>query len=168
MSKSCILALDVALSNTGVAVWDSHKELYVHFSTIKTEIMDRKSVTKSNMMRCNVMCQGLRQVIQKYPIEYAVCELPVGGAKSAKALKGMMIAFGVVNAVCYMMEIPIVPLTRHHVKKMLGVGEITKSYARDSASVIAEPYLADDQMMKKINEHVADAILTMETHLEKK
>lgn len=157
--------MDVAFTNLGVVVFDLVSGTYVHFETIKTSPMGSKTVAEDTVKRCNIICDGLQRILKAFPIEYAVAELPTGGAKSAKALRGMMLSTGCVSSAMHCCKIPFTTfLSRQRVKKFMGTEILTKKDAITFVQTYQHKF-AHSLLNHKINEHVADAMAICEVHL---
>jgi len=166
-----ILALDVALANTGYAVIDMKDDSLVDTGIITTSLhpdvkKGKKPKTMDQMDRINKIIDVLQKVTYEHRVELgAICaELPTGGSHSAAALEAMSIAKTVVIVFARLTGLDFYPVTPHQVKMTTGQRyaskiriqiKISKMYPtlrKEYRSTRSKSGFKDDF------EHVADAI----------
>ncbi len=156
-SKKAILSIDVGFRSLGWAVFESGK--LVKCGVIETAPSKKKTARRSddNAVRCSQIALGLKSVIEENNIKGVVGELPVGGAKSAKALAQMAMATGVVVAVLSILDIPVEWATPFEIKTATtGKKSATKEEVMESIKTKFDYFKFPKT--KAVFEHVADAI----------
>lgn len=153
-----LLSLDVGMRGCGWVVFDASDPLAC--GTIVTEKDKRKTVRQSddNAHRAAVLATGIRTICRNYQVAGIIGELPSGGALSAKAMKHMALATGVVAATAAVLDIPVEWTDPNSVKLALcGY----RSASKDEMMNAAKAKFGDLAMFPKQKgnfEHIADAL----------
>lgn len=163
-----VLALDVSLQHTGVALVEGHPPEIIEAYCIvtKKEAKKRKIyVTDDQVRRIRQITKRLDETIWRYRPALIVAELPTGGAQSASAAAGMGIAKAVVATVAQMSRLPLLVISPTDVK-LAATGKKTASKAEVQAAIVRRwPGLGERFASKRSAtgytgqfEHIADAL----------
>lgn len=121
-----LLALDMTLANTGIAVFDVYNQedltLYwkpVHIDLLHTEKSQNKQVRRNSddLGRAKEIAEVIKQTIAKFNCNVMAAEMPTG-TQSARA----SFSFGTVNGILACQTLPLIQVMPMDVKKMVGNG----------------------------------------------
>jgi len=114
-----ILALDISLSEFGLAVFDSEGKL-VHGECIITKPVKKKlnaRIIDSDQMRVKEIALRLLELHKQYNFKGIVAEVPPGGTQGARSATALGLAKGAVWAFAALMNLPFESYLPHEAKK---------------------------------------------------
>jgi Holliday junction resolvasome RuvABC endonuclease subunit len=114
-----ILALDISLSEFGIAVFDSEGRL-VHGECIITKPVKKKLNTRvidSDHLRIKEIRLRLKALYEEYCFKGIVAEVPPGGTQGARSATALGMAKGAVWAFAALMNLPFEGYLPHEAKK---------------------------------------------------
>jgi|GEM_PF-1172013 len=114
-----ILALDISLSEFGLAVFDSEGKL-VHGECIITKPVKKKlnaRVIDSDQLRVKEIALRLLELNEQYNFKGIVAEVPPGGTQGARSATALGLAKGAVWAFAVLMNLPFESYLPHEAKK---------------------------------------------------
>jgi len=114
-----ILALDISLSEFGLAVFDSEGKL-VHGECIITKPVKKKlnaRVIDSDQLRVKEIALRLLELNEQYNFKGIVAEVPPGGTQGARSATALGLAKGAVWAFAALMNLPFESYLPHEAKK---------------------------------------------------
>lgn len=158
-----VVCLDVAFSNTGVAVWNCRLREFVFTDVIVTHGTPKKKrtgyVADENIQRCQTIAGRLATIMARYKPRHVIAEMPHGGARQYRSGVCMAMALAVVSTTCKLRGVPLYPTQPGETKRIISLkGEVTKS------AVIrhVEKKFGVTLTHRSLNEHVADAMMCVE------
>jgi Holliday junction resolvasome RuvABC endonuclease subunit len=114
-----ILALDISLSEFGLAVFDSEGRL-VHGECIITKPVKKKLNTRvidSDHLRIKEISLRLKALYEEYCFKGIVAEVPPGGTQGARSATALGLAKGTVWAFAALMDLPFEGYLPYEAKK---------------------------------------------------
>jgi len=158
-----IVAIDVGFASMGIVVLCIRaRDLgLVYKEVISTKPSPKKLSIRSaddNVRRCREITRSVRRVIDEYEPAAVVLEMPSMGSKSAKAMRAMGLASGIIAALDVVYEnLPFLYATPTDVKvAMTGKKSASKEEVQSRAVEMIPDIL--DGVNKTQREHVADAL----------
>jgi Holliday junction resolvasome RuvABC endonuclease subunit len=161
-----IICLDLALANTGVAVFSlEDADELLEIDVIHTEVGSKKvRVADQDWRRCSELCDRIKAAVNKWDPVHVFIECPTGGSKSAKAAKSMALARGVACGVLTCLNVPCTLVTPFEAKRA-STGDPNASKTQVKNAVVAEfPNFTGwikgrgGKVVKGLNEHAYDAV----------
>lgn len=163
-----IMAMDVSLTNTGIAIMEKDGKRWAveHFWVIRTKKKKSRYVIYDTMRRIQEIVEELDKLYHHYLPAIAVAELPIGGGRSASAVEGMGIAKAVVATFAAMNDLPLEVIMPAETKLLL-TGDRNGSKDKVQEAVynrFEDDFDASIFSNRSINgftnefEHIADAI----------
>jgi len=119
MKEKMILALDISLSELGIAVFDSAGNL-VHSECVITKPMKKKlnaRVIDSDHLRIKEIALRLKALHKEYEFRGMVAEVPPGGTQGARSATALGLAKGSVWTFAALMNLPFEGYLPHEAKK---------------------------------------------------
>jgi len=160
---SNMVAIDVGFASMGVVVLCIRAHAYdlVYKEVISTKPSPKKLNIRSaddNIRRCREITRSVRRILDEYDAEVVVLEMPSMGSKSAKAMRAMGLASGIIATLDVVYgDIPFLYATPSNVKvAMTG----NKTASKEEVQVIAEEKIPGilEGVNKTQREHIADAL----------
>ena len=131
-----ILALDISLSEFGIAVFDAEGRL-VHGECIITKPMKKKLNTRvidSDHLRVKEIVLRLRELHEQYDFKGIVAEVPPGGTQGARSATALGLAKGAVWTFAALMNLPFEGYLPYEAKKA-AAGRMNASKEEVAAAV---------------------------------
>lgn len=153
-----VLAVDVGFTATGWVLLRGGRPVYCGvIRTQKSPVKRGVRVADDDAERCAFLARELRGLIARHQPRAIVAELPTGGSLSARAVRAMALASGVVVAVVELAGVPVEWTTPDAGRKATtGRRSATKDDVRAGACR-ALPELEAILPQTAIWEHVTDA-----------
>ena len=166
-----IMAVDVSLTHSGVAVIDLESGRIIDTACIITE----KDASKRKVRACDdlaerssVLFRGLNMIRDRHNVKALVVELPSGGCKSLVAGRAMGMAIAIAACFVEAHKLPAVWVTPSEGKKALGGHRNASKEAIQVEAVKRYPeldqHVPNNKAGKKPGtfEHIADAVAAFE------
>lgn len=116
-----LLGVDAGFSAPGAVIVDysslanSH---IVHVGCVTNEKEKASSVALDDIRRIGQVVDFLRGLVSLYQPELAIIELPLSGARSARAIKGMAYATAIAVTVVQVLKVPFIPINPYENKRL--------------------------------------------------
>jgi len=123
-----ILALDISLSGTGVAIFDSEGQLVFGNCIITKPLAKKLKIYNidSDHQRVKEIILRLNEMHEQYHFKGIIAEVPSGGTQGARSATALGIAKGAVWAFAVLMNLPFEGYLPHEAKKA-ATGKINAS-----------------------------------------
>ena len=172
---SYIIGIDLALANTGVAVFDTRSNCILELTTVKTE---KTKQIRDLLQRCKLLFSDLLDILNSYPIDNTttfVVEIP-GGSQSSSAATAMSSAVGVYAGLNTLFsDSKYIHVGPKAIKSFVGNFSVEGSKRKNLNISKAEecfpsaPFLRNNKnVILRNQEHVCDAALLVALFLQGK
>lgn len=161
-----IVCVDSGFRNTGIAVWDTRSRRFVFTHVVHMPKGDFDYVHQETSHVVSNVSAFLASVFERYDPLFALAELPVGGARSARAAYCMGVAFATVVATCKVSNVKLISVRPNDIKdwaRYSGRKAVPKEVVIKRVSQVFGTRLLPEK--KDRVEHVADAMACLGVYL---
>jgi Holliday junction resolvasome RuvABC endonuclease subunit len=163
-----VLCLDVGFANTGVAIWNCSLRRFIFLDCISNPPKAKKQrtyVAHDNMLRCQVLIEGLVTIIGRFRPAFIIAEFPFGGSRNSKAAAAMSMSSAVVTTVANIKGLDLYPTKPSDTKFLVtGTNKAEKEEViRWVLKKFGDQETADKRLLSERGdrEHIADAMATL-------